>query len=126
MYKFGSNQGNTCIKHNNERCDGQYSEEAFGSGPSRREGRTRFGLFFERQKSQHLSNVKLLQPRADLFKLGCHVLCGGERQQVPGKESIQANADTDVGQLSNVSIDVVLRAPGQKSLQIYVSKKLLL
>ena len=24
------------------RCDGQYAEEAFGSGSSRREGRTRF------------------------------------------------------------------------------------
>ena len=83
------------------------------------------GFFFERQKSQHLSNVKLLQPRADLFKLGCHVLCGGERQQVPGKGSIQANADTDVGQLSNVSIDVVHRVPGQEFLQIYVSTNLI-
>ena len=40
------------------RCDGQYAEEAFGSGSSRREGRTRF-LFC---KNQFKSENKYFSP----------------------------------------------------------------
>ena len=29
---------------------------------------------------------QIFQPRADLLKLQCNVLCGGEREQVPGEE----------------------------------------
>ena len=28
----------------------------------------------------------MFQPRADLLKLQCNVLCGGEREQVPGEK----------------------------------------
>ena len=64
------------------RCDGQYAEEAFGSGSSRREGRTRFFLL---QKFIQIWK-QIFQPRADLLKLQCNVLCRGEREQVPGEK----------------------------------------
>ena len=56
-------------------------------------------------KTQPLSKTlkckkKLFQPRANLLQLKCHVLCGGERQQVPGKWSIKENAE--FGRLSNI------------------------
>ena len=63
------------------RCDGQYAEEAFGSGSSRREGRTRFFL-----QKIIWEGKQIFQPRADLLKLQCNVLCGGEREQVPGEK----------------------------------------